>query len=1559
MEQDAGIPLKEAHLKTISRNIRTLFPEPPSSADVTKLNTTFDAILRTASTPNLAATHKVAAWNALCACVDRCAQHQDETYSSLTWEGHWWERAFDLYVSQAGYARPKSAKQLLDSLTTALQRLPDDGSAVKSVKERACRRLVTPLLDEHDGSGAKTSALALAYLLARNALSFELLLRMYAEIKKIETPVDGGELASLLGTLFGWMSNGDFSAAIGRLVSVILDQSDGQHRGDEKSDAPIWATALRRVAKSGYVEIDSYRTHLLPALFLRSFVDYKNFLHSVGVESVLSTGLIGASHAVESDNTNMNLLLASLQCGNDIGLLRIADTDGYNPSETMVALSIEQISELLQSSLNSARLAGFSMLTSSTAITRPVPPSALHAFKSILDHFLADTDTDFRSEVFSIMQRLIDRIRAVTATLARQASKAPPGVLQYHKDFLGWLMQCLQWQLTPTASYQRHISALKCLTILARSGLAESVPQSNWSKSALLGEIKWPFRLSVLNEDLRVLLLDLTIDPYDDVRQGAAALLAMYPDGDSGSARQISQALERAEATMLQTGRADQADGVAHLYTLLYKSNTASDGSIMSQVCHRLMQMLNTAKTDLGKAVSRYPIHGLLTSLRYMLEAGTSLDEPHASVVRCLEDVWAVVKPILCNDAPEGYLPEDMDEVAEVSTKNTLSYCWRSLKEGSLLTGAIIQRVQDPFSDMARQLYELCFTQLAELRHSGAFSTVAQTWTTCCLRSYNSDTGNGSELLQKWYDRVLQILQNNTTINTRRSAGLPSLLCGILIADKDGSIFRQAFVDLEIIARTAVKTEHAQEGSLSQVHALNCLRDVLKTGRLGEASEQYVPRALVLAADALQSEVWAVRNCGLMLFRAVIDRLLGTSGSYLDETSQSHKQLSAAQYPQLLDIVLDLLKKPAQDVSAVGPATNGNESVFPAMQLLQRLSVPDYKLDSTRMPILDLMGNRVWHIRDKAARTYAWLGAVKKTGPLILQLIGTPLREQDRLHGALLCAKYFVRRLKSEQAFGAQFGEWRMAVQRYKSWPVRGHDCVFVKAAFVDLLAELTARDMVPELGSHADLDAAAPGTDLAWTLHELIAYMPLDGQGAALRAALARLLACQTLQGLASAISTQDEMCVLLLDLAKRDADACVAFIAEVIRKLPTTSKTDVIAAEGILTRVCESVLGAPILDRSVQTVALQMLLYLRQRGIMLSFDIERLRHAMARKCVSIDIDIDQSFADLALEARAAFLEEEIKGERPLTANLVVELRNLAESCRQGITDLGFYSTRAAALALSELDKTWNILSRHDGGDHEDILQTVCMTVYDLLNDDDEDLRTIASEITTRILKHNANSLLAHNLPSISARKLLAFMTKRWRNSQPFAIVAIRRAFGIVIDSQPNVAERLQRSTHTDMVLFVEEKQNLYIDDMRETKTWSRVVMGLSPSLIVEELLVHLGTFAHGGLRALIPLLQGSGGGPLSWTSKPDAFTLGLQFVYCAEVLLHLAETSNKITVQPSALHHQLMTLSAHEGCHCLWRREIDRIVSHAAAAKLSAVHALIARTTAQAHITAGGMSQ
>src|SRR2546421_9284706 len=50
-------------------------------------------------------------------------------------------------------------------------------------------------------------------------------------------------------------------------------------------------------------------------------------------------------------------------------------------------------------------------------------------------------------------------------------------------------------------------------------------------------------------------------------------------------------------------------------------------------------------------------------------------------IIRCCCSVWDAVSKVLCNDAPEGYIGDELEDESGIDTKNLLSYCFRATAE--------------------------------------------------------------------------------------------------------------------------------------------------------------------------------------------------------------------------------------------------------------------------------------------------------------------------------------------------------------------------------------------------------------------------------------------------------------------------------------------------------------------------------------------------------------------------------------------------------------------------------------------------------------------------------------------------------------------------------------------------------------------------------------------------------------------------------------------------------------------------------------------------------------
>lgn len=95
----------------------------------------------------------------------------------------------------------------------------------------------------------------------------------------------------------------------------------------------------------------------------------------------------------------------------------------------------------------------------------------------------------------------------------------------------------------------------------------------------------------------------------------------------------------------------------------------------------------------------------------------------------------------------------------------------------------------------------------------------------------------------------------NQASTTRRSAGIPALIIGILSTNSKSLSFKEVLPTLVSIAERTARIAETDGSNLPQVHALNCLKEVFKTSGLNTRAELYVPTMLQLAASSLRSEV--------------------------------------------------------------------------------------------------------------------------------------------------------------------------------------------------------------------------------------------------------------------------------------------------------------------------------------------------------------------------------------------------------------------------------------------------------------------------------------------------------------------------------------------------------------------------------------------------------------------------------------------------------------------------------------------------------------------------------
>ena len=717
----------------------------------------------------------------------------------------------------------------------------------------------------------------------------------------------------------------------------------------------------------------------------------------------------------------------------------------------------------------SIRIAALSLLVTAFSTSKPFTIDAARAILHGLPSMHADSDSHSRSEIMSLTRKFIIRLKSgilveqdASEPTSNQAGNQHSGLATSDTDTLSFLQSYLTFlknDLCVTASYPRHISALKALKLLLDSGLdtrADIMP----AKSEV--ESRWKFHMEVFSPFLLRLLVDLLLDPFDDVRQTSMTVINLFPQdvligglqahgsGQPARSMRLTDALARAESTASKTSRADHADSVARLYHILFCAALPSDSahasedwwatksSLVDYILRKLEERLSSQKGLFNSSLREAPLHGYMSGLRYIVLMPnfhtylSTQSEPaswrtmHNRIVSICDKVWKEVKPVLCVDSPEGHSDEPTEELS-VGPKDILSYSWRALRESSLLLHATMFNVTyGPSGEKGLQREDFervgktSFVQLAELRHRGAFSTVSQTFATCCQRCSSSKDESIQELPRDWYQQAKATIFESAGKLTRRSAGLPALVTGILCSSPGTPFFKNALNELHDISRLAVEYNKDQQYlELPQVHSMNCLKDIFTNTKLSSYTESFVMPALTLSAERLGSPIWALRNSGLMLFRALLHRMCrllvpGTGAGFGGVSgSEPGSKISFPKYPGLMELLSTLLA-PSQGVTVHEGSDIVTERIFPALELIgEKIPTIAHNYDTVLCDLVrEHLKSPVWGIREHAARVYASLltrvNILADVRTLVNSLSETST--ENYLHGIALCVQYALRR---------------------------------------------------------------------------------------------------------------------------------------------------------------------------------------------------------------------------------------------------------------------------------------------------------------------------------------------------------------------------------------------------------------------------------------------------------------------------------------------------------------------------------------------------------------------
>lgn len=812
-------------------------------------------------------------------------------------------------------------------------------------------------------------------------------------------------------------------SSVGKCVFLILRHAyDDDHRNEWLK---LWSSHVIKSLKHPDLRkgIESY---LLPNLFQVSKPATVQFLQQV------------------IDLGDIPILLSLLKVAQDSSIL-IEPFLEIDPNTNKPLVEVTELAHLLTVQDSSLRIAALQLLTLSPKLSKAIPTCVYHNVINSFDMIFMETDLEIRNELFSYLKRFISRIKDSSYALHRDATSLTKknyakfkdevegklSSIEESKAFIINLLEHIEQNIMPGSPYARKEMAFRLLTTLIKSGVDSSVGKDFVEKSK---GVCFPYSLSIYTDSLVRLVIDNIMDSFEDVRKCSIQIISMCP-------RELKDLvdldlLEERAVEMLSDIKGKDVDSGARFFMFLfnyYLSKQQYDKCqlIIQKLLLKIDDAVIEAKKDISRACIFYSIQGYYAAFKFIFE---NADFHHWSNICDLKvvcdkliesqiEIWEIVKLVLQHDSPEGIVLDkfELNYTAEYEQKFgkgsqiILSYAWRSIKESSNMLEILLSHNHCPLSDeQILVLGSVLLEQLATIRHPGAFSSVYPTFVSCCVLC--SSRKSIQHIPETWLAENLKLVQTRSNYITRRSAGIPYLITAILSSNK--SLIKPTFFELLEVADSYVEEKNAvlENVNLPQVNAFNCIKAIFVDAKLSEESILYVDQAFALTLHSFASPYWAIRNCAVMLFTALQNRLFSSKKVKANYMPTYPARLFFEKFTTIRTLFLETLK----DSLSKGLMNQAEiEKVFPVLTIMGRLEpTPGYNGLDAFVPILiEILGNKIWKVREMASRSLpSLISNGEKFDKIINLLIDTIQNDEEnynKMQGSLLAVREIILKFRS------------------------------------------------------------------------------------------------------------------------------------------------------------------------------------------------------------------------------------------------------------------------------------------------------------------------------------------------------------------------------------------------------------------------------------------------------------------------------------------------------------------------------------------------------------------
>ncbi|XP_038212877.1 thyroid adenoma-associated protein homolog [Zerene cesonia] len=673
----------------------------------------------------------------------------------------------------------------------------------------------------------------------------------------------------------------------------------------------------------------------------------------------------------------------------------------------------------------------------------------------------------FRQLMLSLLKKFVKRLEDSYKALKRTSN------IDYYPQFVEKLREQCFSNLLRGANYSRRLVALQTLSWI--DGLALDGYQRIWKDlyvERLLAHLEDSY------ENNKILALDvLDKCPKDMFQREYATSLKMADILAEASSVKPTDCTSAAYKLLLLKQRCPEY--VIALEPCKKEQPERVSYILMGRLVSQLDVQLATCGRSVVRAARDAPMYGLLHCLRYLvqgLDAGAiSSDGDWTELIRriisvCLS-VNSAVSGVVNNSSPEGHLPMDMGNVVTdhnmanaclqdgrpVTAQMVLLCAWRSVKEVSLLLGALTSRLAIEGEGGAggaggvtlgaarvRAVGAHFAALLAETKHRGAFEQAYVGFTMFLTRLWRCRSPELHELPKRWLEELLEVIEaghNDKLCATRRSAGLPYMIQALVITelkvtgsskgltrcmrqllrlaasgtedyrgsavgsgteDNSGNTFGSGTGDNSGISVGSGTEDKSGSRAETRAHCSNILRALYRDAALDDAVAPFVADGLVLAVSGFDADTWLERNAATLLFSALCGRAFGAARPRTRMTGR----IFFLRYPKMADFMLNKLNEANQSGVLV------RQSVYPVLLLLARLypsalegTVSNIKLSTFVPRVVRCGASALLRVRELAARA-----AVPLVPPLLyishlesmLKILGDRNIKRNYCHGITL-----------------------------------------------------------------------------------------------------------------------------------------------------------------------------------------------------------------------------------------------------------------------------------------------------------------------------------------------------------------------------------------------------------------------------------------------------------------------------------------------------------------------------------------------------------------------------